>query len=124
MCKHDAIVRITVPHEKSLMAHADPTHKKVFNEESFKYFCLNGEHYWIHKLYGIRCKFILLDQEICTEKRFGYIKVTLKAVKNDDGEGAYKYNEYRETLLKKFKNKIKCAKLTLRHYLKSRIPRY
>ena len=61
VCKHDAIVRITVPHEKSLMAHADPTHKKVFNEESFKYFCLNGEHYWIHKLYGIRCKFILLD---------------------------------------------------------------
>jgi len=124
VCKNNAIISIIVPHERSLMAHADPTHKRVFNEESFKYFCLNGEHYWIHKSYGIKCKFILLDQEVCTERRFGYLKVTLKTVKNNDTEEKYKNNLYHQTLLKKIRDKIKCLKCFGRHYLRQRTFRH
>jgi len=81
VCKNNAVVIIVVPHECSLMAHADPTHKRIFNEESFKYFCSNGEHYWIHKSYGIKCDFTLKNQEITRDKRHGHVKVWLEVNK-------------------------------------------
>lgn len=85
VCKHDAIVNIEVPHQNSKMAFADPTHKKIFNEESFKYFCSNGEHYWIHKSYGINCNFELISQKISKHKRYGYVRVKLRCIKNTNG---------------------------------------
>lgn len=81
VCKNNAIVDIEVPHQDSLMAFADPTHKHIFNEESFKYFCSNGEHYWIHKSYGIKCDFILENQEVTHDRRYGVVKVRLRARK-------------------------------------------
>lgn len=83
VCKNGAKVHIEVPHQDSLMAFADPTHKRIFNEESFKYFCSNGEHYWIHKSYGIKCNFELLHQTVVKDKRHGHIKVLLKTIKKD-----------------------------------------
>ena len=81
VCKDNAIVNIVVPHQASKMAFADPTHKKVFNEESFKYFCYNGDHYWIHKSYGIYCNFEMVSQKISRHERYGYVKVKLRAIK-------------------------------------------
>lgn len=81
VCKNNAIVHIEVPHQASMMAFADPTHQRVFNEESFKYFCYNGEHYWIHKSYGIKCNFLLVKQRTSRNRRFGYVMVELKALK-------------------------------------------
>lgn len=81
VCKHNAIVNIEVPHQASKMAFADPTHKRVFNEESFKYFCSNGEHYWIHRSYGIRCNFELVSQKINRHERYGYVRVKLRTIK-------------------------------------------
>ena len=81
VCKHNAIVNIIVPHQASTMAFADPTHKRVFNEESFKYFCSNGGHYWIHKSYGIKCNFELVKQRTSRNRRFGYVEVKLRALK-------------------------------------------
>jgi len=81
VCKNGAIVNIIVPHQSSRMAFADPTHKRIFNEESFKYFCSNGEHYWIHKAYGIKCNFKLLGQQVSEDKRHGYVSVKLQAIK-------------------------------------------
>ena len=83
--KHDATVNIHVPHEASSMACADPTHKKIFNEESF-YFCSNGEHYWIHKSYGIYCNFHMLSQKISRHRRYGSVKVKLRAIKTPISE--------------------------------------
>lgn len=81
VCKNNAIVNIEVPHQASMMAFADPTHKRVFNEESFKYFCSNSEHYWIHKSYGIKCNFELVKQKTSRNSRYGYVRVKLKALK-------------------------------------------
>jgi predicted SAM-dependent methyltransferase len=86
VCKHTGIVNIEVPHQASKMAFADPTHKRVFNEESFKYFCSKGEHYWIHKSYGIYCNFELVGQKINTHKRYGYVRVKLRAIKTSISE--------------------------------------
>jgi len=81
VCKDGAIVEIIVPHQSSRMAFADPTHKRIFNEESFGYFCSNGEHYWIHEIYGIKCNFNLESQKVKKDKRYGDMRVTLKAIK-------------------------------------------
>lgn len=81
VCKNGAKVKIVVPHQSSLMAFADPTHKKIFNEESFKYFCSNGEHYWIHEIYGIKCNFNLESQKVKKDERYGCMEVVLKAIK-------------------------------------------
>ena len=81
VCRNGAMVTIEVPHQDSVMAFADPTHKHVFNEESFKYFCSNGEHYWIHESYGIECNFILEDQFINRDRRRGIVRVKLRAIK-------------------------------------------
>lgn len=83
VCKNGAKVFIEVPHQSSLMAFADPTHKHIFNEESFKYFCSNGEHYWIHKSYGIICNFKLVNQKVFKHKRHGYVRVWLEAIKDE-----------------------------------------
>jgi len=83
VCKHGAKVEIEVPHQSNLLAFADPTHKRIFNEESFKYFCSNGEHYWIHEAYGIVCDFTLLDQKILKDRSGPVIKVLLEANKHD-----------------------------------------
>lgn len=82
VCKDGAMVEITVPHQDSLMAFADPTHKRIFNEESFGYFCSNGEHYWIHESYGILCDFTLIDQTVKIHRRYGEITVKLRANKH------------------------------------------
>lgn len=81
VCENGAIVNIIVPHQDSLMAFADPTHKRVFNEESFKYFCSNGEHYWSHISYGIKCNFILEKLNVNTDRRYGIVDVKLRAIK-------------------------------------------
>lgn len=81
VCKDGALVDIEVPHQDCLMAFADPTHKKIFNEESFNYFCSNGEHYWAHEEYGIKCNFYKVYEDITTDKRFGQVKVKFRAVK-------------------------------------------
>jgi len=83
VCCADAQVEIEVPHQSSLMAFADPTHKRIFNEESFKYFCSNGEHYWIHESYGIFCDFTLKNQKVLKHKRHGYVRVWLQVNKKD-----------------------------------------
>lgn len=83
------IIEIVVPHESSAMAWADPTHKRVFNEESFGYFCskwhggLDGKsnHYRIHETYGISCNFEMLSQNINKDRRKGTVEVKLKAIK-------------------------------------------
>jgi len=81
VCKNDAKVRIIVPHQDSPMAFADPTHKRIFNEESFKYYCSNGEHYCIHEIYGIKCNFLLVSQTVKKDKRHREIDIILKAIK-------------------------------------------
>lgn len=63
VCKDGANVFIGVPDWTSPLSVADPTHKKVFNAESFKYFCSNGEHYHIHASYGIKCNYWLVSQK-------------------------------------------------------------
>jgi len=80
ICKNGAIVVIRVPHQSNPLAFADPTHKRIFNEESFKYFCSNGEHYHTHIEYGIICNFELVEQKVTTGKG-GEVVVKLKAVK-------------------------------------------
>ena len=81
VCCDDALVHIRVPHQDSLMALADPTHRRQFNEESFGYFCMNGGHYLYHESYGIRCRFELLAQRIYRHRRFGEVEVLLGAHK-------------------------------------------
>jgi len=81
VCRDGAKVEIEVPHQSSLMAFADPTHKRIFNEESFKYYCSNAEHYWIHESYGIKCDFTLKNQKVLKHKRHGYVRVWLEANK-------------------------------------------
>ena len=75
VCKPKALVHVVVPDQSSPLAVADPTHKRVFNTESFKYFCSNGEHYWIHESYGITCDFILLGQVVVGR---GYTELNVK----------------------------------------------
>lgn len=82
VCKHGALVEIEVPHQDSLMAFADPTHKRYFNEETFKYFCVKGEHYHSHESYGIHCRFELLEERVYRHRRFGNVRVKLGALKN------------------------------------------
>jgi SAM-dependent methyltransferase len=81
VCKNGARIIIEVPYQCSDMAFADPTHKKIFNKESFKYFCSNCEHYWIHTSYGIKSDFSLVMQEFSYHTRYGYLKVELIANK-------------------------------------------
>ena len=81
VCKNGALVHIEVPDQSSLMAFADPTHKRVFNRESFAYYCSNGEHYWIHEIYGIKCNFEMINQKVKEHKRHGVVKVRLRAIK-------------------------------------------
>ena len=80
-CCHGALVHIRVPHQDSLMAFADPTHKRWFNEETFGYFCMNGAHYRYHESYGIQCRFELLMQRVHRHRRFGELEVLLRAHK-------------------------------------------
>jgi len=77
----NAILNFEVPHQDSLMASADPTHKRHFNQHSIQYFCSNGEHYWIHESYGIKCDFILIEQTVYRHRRDGFVKMTLMANK-------------------------------------------
>jgi SAM-dependent methyltransferase len=42
VCRHEACVRITVPHFSSSNAYTDPTHRHFFGYESFDY--VTGEH--------------------------------------------------------------------------------
>jgi len=87
--KPGGIFNIIVPHESSAMALADPTHKRVFNEESFGFFCsdwhggIDGKsnHYRIHKTYGITCNFKMLNQTFDTNRRSGKLHVSLRAIK-------------------------------------------
>ena len=87
--KPDGKIEIIVPHETSAMAWGDPTHKRVFNEESFGYFCskwhggLNGKsnHYRVHKEYGIKCNFEMIEQRVSLDRRSGNIYVVLRAIK-------------------------------------------
>ncbi|GAG67153.1 unnamed protein product [marine sediment metagenome] len=87
--KHNSLLHIIVPHECSSMAWADPTHKRIFNEESFGYFCskwhggLDGKsnHYERHYEYGIKCDFHMVKYTETTDRRHGQIKTTLKAIK-------------------------------------------
>jgi SAM-dependent methyltransferase len=81
--KQGGLLEICVPHEFSVFAHADPTHKKIFNEESFKYFCSNAKHYWIHQSYGIKCNFYLISQKVKINRYDGYILVKMCAIKNE-----------------------------------------
>lgn len=84
VCADGAIISIYVPHCRSIMASADPTHRNLFNEESFQYFCRNGNHYWIHESYGIKCCFDLIEETIHHNYRYGNIMVRLRAVKKMD----------------------------------------
>ena len=87
--KNGAILNIIVPHEKSAMAWGDPTHVRVFNEESFGYFCSKwhggiagkSNHYRTHETYGIKCNVEMVRQEFTTDRRVGRLKVSLKAIK-------------------------------------------
>jgi len=81
VCKDGALVEIEVPHQDSLMAFADPTHKRYFNEETFEYFCVNGEHYHSHESYGIHCRFELLEERVYRHRRFGNVRVKLGVLK-------------------------------------------
>jgi SAM-dependent methyltransferase len=88
ICKDGAIINIEVPHQSSPMAFADPTHKRIFNEESFKYFCSNGEHYWIHKSYGIYCDFTLISQNVEPDRSgHNIMGVKLRANKKGKNDG-------------------------------------
>lgn len=80
VCQNGAIVNIVVPHQSNPLAFADPTHKRIFNEESFKYFCSNGSHYHSHVEYGIKCDFELIEQKV-TVGSGGEVRVKLKAIK-------------------------------------------
>jgi len=80
ICKDGATVTIKVPHQSNPLAFADPTHKRIFNEESFKYFCSNTEHYHTHLEYGILCNFELIEQRVTTGKN-GEVVAILKSVK-------------------------------------------
>lgn len=54
--KWDGLLTIEVPHKDCDLAWQDPTHKRYFVEDSFKFFC--GEYLVKHKLdYGIDCAF-------------------------------------------------------------------
>ena len=86
ICADGAIISIYVPHCRSTMGSADPTHKKLFNEESFQYFCRNGRHYRLHESYGIKCCFDMIQENIYHHYRHGNIKVTLRAIKNMVGD--------------------------------------
>jgi len=86
VCKKNAKVIIDVPHQSSIMAYADPTHKRVFNEESIKYFCSNCEHYWIHESYKITANFHLISQKKRSNWKFGLkkrinLRIELRAIK-------------------------------------------
>jgi predicted SAM-dependent methyltransferase len=81
ICENGAIIHIEVPHQNNPMAFADPTHKRVYNEESFQYFCSNGKHYRIHKSYGIICDFTMLEQYTYGSNLKKVLRIKLKANK-------------------------------------------
>ena len=78
-------INVMVPSQYSAMAIADPTHKRVFNNDSFGYFCsvwnggINGrsDHYARHKDYGITCNFNMETFEETRDRRSGKIKTKL-----------------------------------------------
>ena len=82
VCDNKAVVDIRVPDYRDPFAIADPTHKRLFNEHSFDYFCSNCDHYWIHEAYGIVCNYtkLFLEMEIPGEARL-IIHVKLLVVK-------------------------------------------
>jgi hypothetical protein len=51
------VLEVIVPHEQSLWASADPTHKYRFNERSFLYFSDSEEFRAIQGAYGISTRF-------------------------------------------------------------------
>lgn len=56
-----------VPHWQSVHAWGDPTHRRVFTEVSFQYFCQREDGApFVQRFsdYGIECNFILTNQEI------------------------------------------------------------
>ena len=95
--KWDGRLQINVPHWDSTLAVQDPTHKRSFSEESFKFFC--GEYLIKYQLdYGIRA---------CFEK------VSIRVShKNDhrDGNSGVAYNRMIYARLRKNKEHYsKCA---------------
>jgi len=97
VCKNGARVIIEVPYQSSDMAFGDPTHKKIFNKESFKYYCSNCEHYWIHNSYGIICDFSMVMQEFSYHTKYGYLKVELipnKPPRNEIEQHISNYKTY------------------------------
>ena len=76
VCVNGAKVHILVPHEKSEWAWGDPTHKRAFNEWTFRFFkkgnLVNGTRY------GFLCDFNILEN--CRYKDI-YLKVELEVVK-------------------------------------------
>lgn len=80
VCKNGAKITIEVPHRDSPMAWADPTHKRVFNEETFNYFCINGSNYQEGYIPGYHGKFRLLSQEYINGK-YKNLRVIMEAVK-------------------------------------------
>lgn len=85
VCKPGAKVLINVPHQNNRLAFADPQHYHFFNEESFGYFCSNGKHYHIHKSYGIKANFHMEKQEIYNSNTYGFVRVILRAIKDNPG---------------------------------------
>lgn len=87
--KIDGVVNIMVPSQYSVMAIADPTHKRVFNNDSFGYFCSNwnggidgkSDHYARHKEYGIKCNFSMDEFYESKDQRSGKIKTKLRKVR-------------------------------------------
>ena len=85
----DGDVNIIVPSQSSVMAIADPTHKRIFNNDSFGYFCsvwnggINGRsnHYARHKDYGITCNFKMESFEESIDQRSGKIRTKLRSMK-------------------------------------------
>lgn len=60
-------IKIKVPHKDCILAWQDPTHKRYWTEESFKFFC--GKYIKKYKLdYGIRCCFKQLILQISAGK--------------------------------------------------------
>ena len=72
--KPNGIITIKVPHKDCELAWQDPTHKRFWVMESFKYFC--GKYILKYKLnYGITCCFLPVDIKITApDSRPDYFK--------------------------------------------------
>ena len=60
-------------------AFADPTHVRFFNELSFRYYC----EYGFQEIYGIKCKFKMIDQEVAKQDLKPYVLPVWKALQED-----------------------------------------